>query len=206
MIPNEILAVFASAVVAYFLGSIPFAYLAARMAGVDIFAVGTGNPGASNVFRKVGRGYGAAVFILDIAKGAVAVFAGVLLGCPEVLLPVAAVFAIVGHWLPVFLRFRGGAGLATGVGIGLSLLGIWLFVPMILGIATLLIVRDGPRTSAVVLVTAVITGVATGPNWVALGGIALVLLLMVGRLFLVEMPRDKRGDRPDPDARRWSSD
>ena len=51
--------------------------------------------------------------------------AAMLIGCPELLLPVAAAFAIVGHWLPVFMRFKGGAGLATGVGIGVALIGVW---------------------------------------------------------------------------------
>ena len=201
MIPNDIAAFIASAMVAYVLGSLPFAVLVARMAGVDIFAVGTGNPGASNVFRKVGRKHGAAVFALDIIKGVVAVLVGMILGCPEVLLPVAAVFAIVGHWLPVFMRFKGGAGLATGVGIGVALLGFWGVVPTIVGLASLPIIRDGPRAAAAALTAAVVTGILTGPNWIALGGMVLILALLVARLFLVEFPRDRRGDRPEPHIR-----
>lgn len=201
MIPNDIAAFIAGAMVAYVLGSLPFAVLVARMAGVDIFAVGTGNPGASNVFRKVGRKHGAAVFALDIIKGVVAVLVGMLMGCPEVLLPIAAAFAIVGHWLPVFMRFKGGAGLATGVGIGVALLGIWGLIPTVVGLASLPIIRDGPRAAAAALTAAVVTAILTGPNWIALGGMALILALLVARLFLVEFPRDRRGDRPEPHVR-----
>ena len=117
------------------------------------------------------------------------------------LLPVASVFAIVGHWLPVFMRFRGGAGLATGVGIGVALLGVWGLIPVAAGLAALPIIRDGPRAAAVTLAVAVIVAVATGPNWIALGGMALILALLVARLFLVEFPRDRRGDRPEPHIR-----
>ena len=198
MIPNEIIAVVASAIVAYLLGSLTVAVFVAKVAGVDIFKVGTGNPGASNVFRKVGRRYGAVVFGLDIAKGVVAVIAAMLLGCPDVFLPVASAFAIVGHWLPVFMRFKGGAGLATGVGIGVALLGVWGLVATAAGLAALPIIKDGPRAAAVTLVVAVVTAFLTGPNWVALGGMVLVLSMLVARLFLVEYPKDRRGERPEP--------
>ena len=201
MIPNEILAVIASAIVAYLLGSLPFAVFVARLAGVDIFTVGTGNPGASNVFRKVGRKYGAVVFGLDIAKGAVAVVVAMLIGCPELLLPVAAVFAIVGHWLPVFMRFKGGAGLATGLGVGVALLGWWGLIPTVAGLAVLPFIKDGPRSAAVTFAVAVVVGLATGPQWIALGGFVLILAMLVARLFLVEYPKDRRGERPEPHVR-----
>lgn len=186
---------------AYLLGSLPFAVFVARLAGVDIFKVGTGNPGASNVFRKVGRKYGAVVFGLDIAKGAVAVVAAMLIGCPDLFLPVAAVFAIVGHWLPVFMRFKGGAGLATGLGVGVALLGWWGLVPTVAGLGVLPFINDGPRSAAVTFAVAVVVGLATGPQWIALGGFVLILAMLVARLFLVEYPKDRRGERPEPHVR-----
>ena len=198
MITNEIVAFITSAIVAYLLGSLPFAVFVARLAGVDILTVGTGNPGASNVFRKVGRKYGAVVFGLDIAKGAVAVLAAMLIGCPELFLPVVSVFAIVGHWLPVFMRFKGGAGLATGVGIGVALIGVWGLVAAAAGLAALPIIKDGPRSAAVTLAVAVVAAFLTGPNWIALGGMVLILAMLVARLFLVEYPKDRRGERPEP--------
>ncbi len=201
MIPNEIVAAIVTAAAAYLLGSLPFAVFVARTAGVDIFKIGTGNPGASNVFRKVGRIHGAVVFALDILKGVVAVLVGMLLGCPDFLLPVTGSFAIVGHWLPVFMRFKGGAGLATGLGVGVALLGLWGLIPTAMGLASLPLTKDGPRSAAVTLVVAVVVGLATGPNWIALGGFALILVLLLARLFLVEFPRDRRGDRPEPHVR-----
>ncbi len=188
----------ASAIVAYLLGSIPFAVFVAKLAGVDIFKVGTGNPGASNVFRKVGRRYGAVVFGLDIAKGAVAVVVAMLLGCPALFLPVASVFAIVGHWLPAFMRFKGGAGLATGVGIGVALIGGWGLVAAAAGLVVLPFIKDGPRAAAVTLAAAVVAAFLTGPNWVALGGMVLIMAMLVARLLLVEFPKDRRGERPEP--------
>ncbi|MYA59852.1 MAG: glycerol-3-phosphate acyltransferase [Chloroflexi bacterium] len=201
MIANEIVAVIVAAGASYLLGSLPFAVLVSRMAGVDIFEVGTANPGASNVFRKVGRVYGAAVFALDILKGLVAVLAGMLLGCPDVFLPVASSFAIVGHWLPIFMRFKGGAGLATGLGVGVALLGWWGLIPTVAGLAALPLIKDGPRSAAVTFAVAVVVGLATGPHWIALGGMVLILALLLGRLFLVEFPRDRRGERPEPHVR-----
>ena len=198
MIPNEIIAVITSAIAAYLIGSLPFAVFVAKLAGVDIFKVGTGNPGASNVFRKVGRRYGAVVFGLDIAKGAVAVALAILIGCPALLLPVASAFAIVGHWLPVFMRFKGGAGLATGVGIGVALTGGWGLVAAAAGIAVLPFIKDGPRAAAVTLAAAVVAAFLTGPNWIALGGMVLIMAMLVARLFLVEFPKDRRGGRPEP--------
>ena len=202
VILDNVAVVVVSAFAAYLLGSLPFAYLVARFgAGVDIFDIGTGNPGASNVFRKVGRRYGALVFALDILKGVAAVYVAKLLGCPENFVPVAASFAIIGHWWPVFLRFRGGAGLATGVGIGVALLGIWGLVAAAVGILVIPIFRDGPRAAVLTLVVAVVIAFLNGPDWVALGGMVLIAVLMLLRLFLVEFPRDRRGDRPDPHIR-----
>ena len=183
---------------AYLIGSLPFAVFVAKLAGVDIFKVGTGNPGASNVFRKVGRRYGAIVFGLDIAKGAVAVGAAILIGCPDLFLPVASVFAIIGHWLPVFMRFKGGAGLATGVGIGVALTGGWGLVAAAAGLVVLPFIKDGPRAAAVTLAAAVVAAFLTGPNWVALGGMVLIMAMLVARLLLVEFPKDRRGERPEP--------
>ena len=202
MISNEIAAVITSAGAAYLLGSLPFAVLVARRAGVDIFEVGTANPGASNVFRKIGRVYGAVVFALDILKGVVAVLVGMLLGCPEILLPLAGSFAIVGHWLPIFMRFKGGAGLATGLGVGVALLGWWGLIPTAAGLTALPFIKDGPRSAAVTLAVAIVIGLASGPQWIALGGMALILTLMLSRLFLVEFPRDRKGERPEPHVRR----
>jgi acyl-phosphate glycerol 3-phosphate acyltransferase len=105
----------------YLIGGVPFGWLVARGRGVDILRQGSGNIGATNVGRVLGRRFGALVFALDCAKGALPVLAASFLpeqGLPPDSLRVAAgAAAFLGHLFPVYLRFRGGKGVATGVGV-----------------------------------------------------------------------------------------
>jgi acyl-phosphate glycerol 3-phosphate acyltransferase len=108
----------------YLLGSVPFGYLVARARGVDILRRGSGNIGATNVGRVLGRRFGMLVFALDFAKGALPVLAARALGpaaaegWPADAVPVAAgVAAFLGHLFPAWLRFRGGKGVATAAGV-----------------------------------------------------------------------------------------
>jgi acyl-phosphate glycerol 3-phosphate acyltransferase len=109
------------AVAAYLVGAVPFGYVVARAKGVDILSHGSGNIGATNVGRILGRRYGILVFLLDFAKGAVpTAVAGAL--CPAGLPAewpqvTAGIAAFLGHLFPVYLRFRGGKGVATGAGV-----------------------------------------------------------------------------------------
>lgn len=107
----------------YLLGAIPFAVIIARICGVDIFKVGSGNPGATNVKRSCGKWAGNICFILDAAKGFAATFwvfhsevFGIQLSDPQSLCYVGLVSAIIGHSFSVFIKFRGGKGVATSVG------------------------------------------------------------------------------------------
>ena len=119
-----------SALAAYLIGSIPFGYLAGLSKGVDIRTVGSGNIGATNVFRTLGRKLGIATFALDLMKGIAAVAvvpAGVWLaaGAPGAA-PLgaelaAAVAVLLGHAFPLFLNFKGGKGVATGAGIAIGI-------------------------------------------------------------------------------------
>lgn len=186
----------ASLILAYIIGSIPFAVAIARAQGIDIFAVGTGNPGASNVFREVGKWQGAGVFSLDIAKGIVPVYIARAIGAPEILLPLVAAATVIGVWFPVFLRFRGGAGLAAGVGGVMALQGIWALATVAAGIVLLAIFRSGPHAAAGLAVLALGIAFATGPDWNVILGLAIIGAMMLARLLLVEIPRDRRGDRP----------
>ena len=111
--------------VSYLLGSIPTGYLLVRIfRHEDIRSVGSGNIGATNVLRSGGKGLGAATFLLDMLKGCTAVWLGGFLG--SLLLPgtplrnaqaLAALVAVLGHMFPVWLKFRGGKGVATGFGV-----------------------------------------------------------------------------------------
>jgi len=112
------LALLQVAAVAYLVGSIPFSFLVARAFGVeDVRRVGSGNVGATNVLRNAGKAAGALALLLDLGKGAAATALAGRLAPGEAALPaVAAVAAVIGHMYPVWLRFEGGKGVATGLG------------------------------------------------------------------------------------------
>jgi glycerol-3-phosphate acyltransferase PlsY len=113
---------------AYLVGGIPFGYLIARRRGVDIFQAGSGNIGATNVGRVLGRKFGILVFLLDFAKGALPVAVALQIKqsradlaegapFPGALEVGAGLAAFLGHLFPVYLKFRGGKGVATGAGV-----------------------------------------------------------------------------------------
>jgi glycerol-3-phosphate acyltransferase PlsY len=112
------------ALLSYLLGSIPAGYLAGRIAGIDIRKAGSGNIGATNVTRTLGWRYGYPVFVVDFAKGALAVCVSILLGrqvepkptSNEIYGIVAAICCVLGHVFPVWLGFKGGKGVATSAG------------------------------------------------------------------------------------------
>jgi glycerol-3-phosphate acyltransferase PlsY len=108
--------------VGYVLGSVPFGLLAARMKGVDIRRHGSGNIGATNVWRVCGWRYGLPVFLLDLLKGVAAVLlaswaAGRMAANPEWTRIGAGMACILGHSFPIWLRFKGGKGVATSLGV-----------------------------------------------------------------------------------------
>jgi glycerol-3-phosphate acyltransferase PlsY len=114
-------------VVAYLLGSIPFGLILVRVfRKQDIRQQGSGNIGATNVIRSGGKGLGAGTFLLDAAKGFVAVIAAFMIASHfhasrDNLAATAALCAIVGHIYPVWLGFKGGKGVATGLGVFLAI-------------------------------------------------------------------------------------
>ena len=117
----------------YLVGSIDFAVLAARRHGVDIYETGSGNPGASNVSRTLGRRQGVLVLLADVLKGGVAAALGELVGGSELVGFAAGAMAVVGHCFPLWHGFRGGKGVSTAggmllwtiPGLGLALGAIW---------------------------------------------------------------------------------
>ena len=105
-------------IIGYLLGSIPFAYIIGRLKkGVDIREVGGGNVGALNTYREIGPLYGLGVLVADIMKGALPVWIAAWLGLDIEWICVAGFAAVVGHNWPVFIKFRGGMGAATVIGI-----------------------------------------------------------------------------------------
>ncbi len=100
----------------YFVGALPVGYVLARIAGVDIRKQGSGNIGATNVLRTLGKGPATITLLLDIAKGYGAVWLAMTLGPEPWWGSVGAVVAVAGNCWSVFLGFRGGKGMATGLG------------------------------------------------------------------------------------------
>ncbi|MEE8194416.1 MAG: glycerol-3-phosphate acyltransferase, partial [Dehalococcoidales bacterium] len=123
---------------AYLLGSIPTAYIVGRLRkGIDIRQVGSRNMGAMNVFYRVGVVSGLLVLAVDIGKGAAAVFLARWLELPVIVEFIAGATAVIGHSFPVWLRFRGGKGGATVIGVLIFLMP-W-GIPVVLAVFLLLL-------------------------------------------------------------------
>ena len=103
-------------IIGYLLGAISFAVIIARSKGVDIFKEGSGNPGATNVKRILGKKWGNAVFALDALKGFTAAGLPLMVYHDDRLAVIGLIAAILGHSFSVFLKFRGGKGVATTIG------------------------------------------------------------------------------------------
>jgi glycerol-3-phosphate acyltransferase PlsY len=106
---------------AYVAGSIPFGLLLARAKGIDLRQVGSGNIGATNVARAMGKGWAVAVLAADAAKGFVPVWLGRRFGLSATAIALAGAAAIIGHMFTLFLRGRGGKGVATSLGVASAL-------------------------------------------------------------------------------------
>ena len=185
-------------VIGYLIGSVPFPYIAGRLKkGVDIRQVGGGNMGAVNVAREIGLAAGISVLIADIGKGALAVYIARWLGLPLLWIFVAGFAAVVGHNWTVFLKFRGGKGAATTLGVLLALF------PLEAGISFVIIVIILIITSNIRL--AVFAGLAFLPliTWVynqpgSVIAYTLAMPLVTGLRSLVSF----RKERTEPATRR----
>ncbi len=107
-------------IASYLIGSIPFGFIVARARGIDIRLHGSGNIGATNVWRTLGAGWGMLVLALDALKGVAGVFLGRLAGFEGAEL-LTGIAALLGHAFPVYLGFKGGKIIATGLGVMLAL-------------------------------------------------------------------------------------
>ena len=155
-------------VVGYLLGSIPFARLFTMRSGIDLFEVGTGNPGAANVFRKIDKRIGAAVFIADGLKGALPVFIADMMGAPQDLWIIAGAAAVIGHWYPIFNRFKGGAGLATGAGVVLGLMPLAGITGIVAGILMIAWVKSSAHGALTGLIVILLLAIPFGYQWPAM--------------------------------------
>jgi len=106
---------------AYLIGSIPVGVLLARLKGKDPRKTGSGNIGATNVMRSAGKVLGIATLIGDIMKGFIPTFIAMRLGEPDLFIALVGLAVFSGHLFPVFLKFKGGKGVATGAGVYLAI-------------------------------------------------------------------------------------
>jgi glycerol-3-phosphate acyltransferase PlsY len=176
-----VLTVVAVLIVAYLLGAIPFALLLTRNSGVDVRRVGSGNPGASNVWRSIGPALGASVLVLDCAKGAAAVFIARAVGLDREAQALAGLAVVLGHVFPPWLRFHGGKGVAAAAGAFLVVSPIALgvaFAVFAIAVGITRYVSLGSILGAIALVVSMV--VRREPAGV-IGATAMVALIIILR-------------------------
>jgi acyl phosphate:glycerol-3-phosphate acyltransferase len=146
-------------IASYVLGSIPFGYIAGRIGGIDIRHLGSGNIGATNVTRALGKTYGYPVFALDFLKGLAAVRLSMFVADrtaeipPEIGGMVAAVLSVIGHSFPIWLGFKGGKGVATSAGALFGLMPVAVAIGAIVWVLTFQFTRYVSLASIVATVS-----------------------------------------------------
>lgn len=170
---------------AYIVGSIDFAVIVARMHGVDIHQVGSGNPGASNVLRSIGRVPAAMVLIGDTLKGVIGAAMGMIaagtVDFQSEWAFLAGLAAVVGHCYPVFHRFRGGKGVATGLGVLFYTIP-WVGLIVVTSWMVLVKLTKTASISSLVVVTASIPlAIWQGVNGMSLVWLVAIVVLVIWR-------------------------
>jgi len=141
-----------SLLIGYLVGSVSFAVCVAKAKGIDIFSEGSGNPGATNVKRVLGRKAGTFVFVLDFLKGTLAAAVGLwLTGDPGGIAGAAG--AVAGHSCSVFLKFRGGKGVAVTMGALLALLPLVLLAGLLVWLSVFFTTRIVSLASVLFAIT-----------------------------------------------------
>lgn len=183
MVIREILAL----VIAYLLGSIPFAFIVARLKGrIDIRRVGNRNVGTMNVARELGVLPGFIVLGMDIAKGCLAIFVAKWLGLSLWWLFITGFVVIIGHSWPVFLKFRGGKGLGPALGVLLALTPLEFTIIFALILIVFYLTRNAGFASAIGIVVLPLFIWAFGEE-IRLIFYPLVLGVFIGLRSLVDM-------------------
>ncbi len=171
---------------AYLIGSIPFGFLAGKVRGIDIREHGSGNIGATNVLRTLGKPVGITVLVFDIAKGVVPVLLAKHFSDNSIIPILAAVATILGHNYTCFLGFRGGKGIATSAGALAPLIPIPLLIAVLVWVIAFFASRYVSVASIAAALSLPITlGIifATGKNWdpLLLGFTLLLSILAIWR-------------------------
>ena len=170
--------------VGYGVGSLPLGYLAAnQLKGIDLRRVGSGNVGATNMYRTGGLAMALLVVLVDVAKGAGSVLLAWRVGADAIGPVSAGVAAIVGHIFPVWLRFRGGKGVATACGV------FWVLAPLATAMASVIFVGAVWMTRYVSLGSVIATAVLPTFLWVTNATAAVVVGGVVAAVLVIERHR-----------------
>jgi glycerol-3-phosphate acyltransferase PlsY len=172
-------------VAAYIVGSVDFAVIVARMHGVDIRNVGSGNPGASNVLRSLGRVPGALVLVGDTLKGVVGAAMGMIASGtadPQVEWAfLAGLAAVVGHCYPIFHRFKGGKGVATGLGVLFFTVPLVAVIVVVSWLILLKLTKTASISSLIVVFASIPLAIWQGVTGMSLFWMLLTVVLVVWR-------------------------
>ncbi len=186
-------------ILAFLLGALPTAYLAGRVAGgMDIRTVGSGNAGALNTYRSLGRKAGIIVMAVDTSKGALALAIGMAVGASDLAMYVAAALAVMGHNFSPFTGLRGGTGGATVLGI--SLLMVWhvTLISIAIGLLVFLVRRNSLLALTVIFVALNVLTAATGQSAGTIVTCLVLSAVVIGtqllRTYTNLVPAIKRGD------------
>lgn len=173
----------------YLAGSVPFGLILAKVfAGKDVREAGSGNIGATNVARVVGKKLGIATLVLDALKGFLPVFAAGHIALPDDVAPqrfliegLVALAALLGHCFPVWLKLKGGKGVATGLGVLLAHRPVEAAVGLVVFAVAFAFVRRVSAGSILAAVAVVVTLAVRGPHDVTLLPISLCALIIVAK-------------------------
>ncbi len=162
-------------ILGYLIGSLPFAVIVSKLFGLaDPRSFGSGNPGATNVLRTGNKAAAALTLLGDASKGWLAMWLAAKVGAGETAAALTGLAAFLGHLYPVFLRFKGGKGVATAIGVLIGLDGWLAFAAALIWLATAVV----SRYSSLAAVTAAAVAPTLALAWHGPGAVALVVGLM----------------------------
>ena len=187
----------------FLFGSLPTAFLVGKWRrGIDIRSVGNRNPGAGNVSREVGKAFGVLVFAVDAVKGMVAIIVGQRIGAPDAAVYAAAFVAVLGHNFSPFLKFRGGKGAATAIGVSALLMWQITAIAALVGLVMLALTRHIFWSAGFTLFAfnalAIISGQPLG-----LIVLSLAMTLLIGGTNIIQHRAHLRAALADRDWRRF---
>lgn len=165
--------------ISYIVGTIPFGHIIAFAKGIDIKNVGTGNPGATNVYKEVGPIYGILVFIIDIGKGLIIPVVVIVLGSPIWLASLCLFALILGHVTPSPWKAPSGTGMAAAMGASLALIPLGGLICIVPAAAVLKITKNSTYTGVSAFLIAMVS------DWLIIGNLVEVGTVLVCALIIL---------------------